>query len=109
MNTSIIVLVISLFTLGLVIYILFKLRNKNNQEGTEPSLFETKMTNFSEDLKKINDELISVTTPINEMNRFLGGGTQTGRLAEWNLNSIVEDIMPDNSYEFQFQIKRLGK
>ena len=104
MNTSIIVLVISLFTLSLVVYILFKLRNKNNQEGTESSLFETKMTNFSEDLKKINEELISVTTPINQMNRFLGGDTQTGRLAEWNLNSIVEDIMPDNSYKFQFQI-----
>ena len=50
---------------------------------------------------KIIQELASVTTPINELNRFLGGNVTTGRLGEWNLESIVQDIMPDGSYHFQ--------
>lgn len=104
MNFSIIGLIVSLFTLGLVIYIFLKLRDKNLQEDSKTSLMETKMNDFSEDIKKIGQEIISVTTPINEMNRFLGGNVTTGRLAEWNLESIVRDIMPENSYEFQYPI-----
>ena len=50
---------------------------------------------------KIIQELASVTTPINELNRFLGGNVTTGRLGEWSLESIVQDIMPDGSYHFQ--------
>jgi len=104
MNFSIIGLIVSLLTLGLVIYIFLKLRDQNVQEENKTSLMEAKINDFSEDIKKIGEELISVTTPINEMNRFLGGNVTTGRLAEWNLESIVKDIMPDNSYEFQYQI-----
>ena len=49
--------------------------------------------------------MASVTTPINELNRFLGGNvTTTGRLGEWSLESIVQDIMPNESFEFQAQI-----
>jgi len=104
MNFSIIGLIVSLFTLGLVIFIFLKLRDQNVQEENKSSLMEERINDFSEDIKRIGEELISVTTPINEMNRFLGGNVTTGRLAEWNLESIVKDIMPDNSYEFQYQI-----
>ena len=38
------------------------------------------------------------------MNRFLGGNVTTGRLGEWNLESIVKEILPDGSYEFQANI-----
>ena len=38
------------------------------------------------------------------MNRFLGGNVTTGRLGEWSLESIVQDIMPNESYDFQAQI-----
>ena len=104
MNFTVIGLIVSLFTLGLVIYIFLKLRDQSVQEENKTSLIEAKINDFSEDIKNIGEELISVTTPINEMNRFLGGNVTTGRLAEWNLESIVKDIMPDNSYEFQYQI-----
>ena len=50
---------------------------------------------LSNDIKEISKELASVTTPVNELNRFLGGNVTTGRLAEWNLESIVQEIMPD--------------
>ena len=104
MNASIFVLIISFLTLCSVIFLLYKLKDKNIQKENESSLLETKINSFSEEIRKINDELISVTTPINELNRFLGGNVTTGRLGEWNLESIVKEILPDGSYEFQANI-----
>ena len=104
MNASIFVLIISFLTLCSVIFLLYKLKDKNIQKENESSLLETKINSFSEEIKKINDELISVTTPINELNRFLGGNVTTGRVGEWNLESIVKEILPDGSYEFQANI-----
>ena len=104
MNASIFVLIISFLTLCSVIFLLYKLKDKNIQKENESSLLETKINSFSEEIRKVNDELISVTTPINELNRFLGGNVTTGRLGEWNLESIVKEILPDGSYEFQANI-----
>ena len=104
MNASIFVLIISFLTLCSVIFLLYKLKDKNIQKENESSLLETKINSFWEEIRKINDELISVTTPINELNRFLGGNVTTGRLGEWNLESIVKEILPDGSYEFQANI-----
>jgi DNA recombination protein RmuC len=65
---------------------------------------QNKLNKVSNDINKIEIDLASVTTPINELNRFLGGNVTTGRLGEWSLESIVQDIMPNNSYKFQDQI-----
>lgn len=98
---NIFALLISLGTLALVIYIFLKLRDQNIQSENQNHLLDEKFKTFSEDISKIGQELISVTTPINELNRFLGGNVTTGRLGEWSLESIVQDIMPDGSYHFQ--------
>ena len=94
-------LIVSFGTLGLVIYLFLKVREQNIKEINQSFLMEEKFKTFSDDIKEIGKELVSVTTPINELNRFLGGNVTTGRLGEWNLESIVRDIMPDGSYEFQ--------
>ena len=101
MSINLIMFIVSLGTLGLVIYLFLKVREQNIQEINQSSLMEEKFKNFSDDIKEIGRELVSVTTPINELSRFLGGNVTTGRLGEWNLESIVRDIMPDGSYEFQ--------
>ena len=101
MSINLIMLIVSLGTLGLVIYLFLKVREQNIQESNQSSLMEEKFKTFSDDIKEIGRELVSVTTPINELSRFLGGNVTTGRLGEWNLESIVRDIMPDGSYEFQ--------
>lgn len=101
MNLNLLVLIISLGTLALVIYIFLKLRDQKLQEENKNSIFDEKFNNFSVDIGKISQELSSVTTPINELNRFLGGNVTTGRLGEWNLESIVRDVLPDDSYFFQ--------
>lgn len=101
MSLNILVFIISLGTLSLVVYIFLKLRDQEIKVENKDSIFDEKFKNFSEDINKISKELISVTTPINELNRFLGGNVTTGRLGEWNLESIVRDILPDGSYHFQ--------
>jgi len=101
MSINLIMFIVSLGTLGLVIYLFLKVREQNIQESNQSSLMEEKFKTFSDDIKEIGRELVSVTTPINELSRFLGGNVTTGRLGEWNLESIVRDIMPDGSYEFQ--------
>ena len=101
MNLNFLVLIISLETLALVVYIFLKLRDQRIQEENKNSIFDERFNSFSDDIGKISKELASVTTPINELNRFLGGNVTTGRLGEWNLESIVRDVLPDGSYHFQ--------
>jgi DNA recombination protein RmuC len=93
-----------IFIIGILIYLLFSIKNKEtvNQGGNES--LQNKLNEVSNDINKIEIDLASVTTPINELNRFLGGNVTTGRLGEWSLESIVQDIMPNNSYKFQDQI-----
>ena len=104
MNLNIFLMILSLGTLSLVIYIFLKLREKDSEEKNKSSILDEKLNNFSEDINKISKELTSVTTPINELNRFLGGNVSSGRIGEWSLESIVKDIMPDDSYRFQYKI-----
>ena len=87
--------------LGVLIYLLISLKNKDAYEKGGNENLENKLNEVSNDINEIEIALASVTTPINELNRFLGGNVTTGRLGEWSLESIVQDIMPDGSYHFQ--------
>ena len=90
--------------LGVLIYLIFSIKNKKTSDIGETQLLQNKLNEVSNDINKIEIDLASVTTPINELNRFLGGNVTTGRLGEWSLESIVQDIMPSDSYKFQAQI-----
>ena len=104
MDLSILILIFSLCTLSLVIYIFLKQRDLGRDNSGQENLLENKIDSVAKDLNDIENQLASVTTPINELNRFLGGNVTTGRLGEWNLESIVKEILPDGSYEFQANI-----
>ena len=91
-------------TLALVIFIFLNSRNKDENKSKESENIENKLETVSKEINEIENQLTSVTTPINELNRFLGGNVTTGRLGEWNLESIVKDVMPDGNYEFQKNI-----
>ncbi len=101
MDLSIIGLILSTGTLALVFFIFLKLRDQNTSEKNKTHNLETKIDSVSKEINEIENQLVSVTTPINELNRFLGGNVTTGRLGEWNLESVVKEILPDGSYEFQ--------
>ena len=104
MDVNFISLVLSLVTLALVIFIFVNSKNRNESKSRESSIIENKLETVSKEINEIENQLTSITTPINELNRFLGGNVTTGRLGEWNLESIVKDIMPGGSYEFQKNI-----
>ena len=104
MDVNFISLVLSLLTLALVIFIFLNSRNKDESRSKESENIENKLETVSKEINEIENQLTSVTTPINELNRFLGGNVTTGRLGEWNLESIVKDVMPDGNYEFQKNI-----
>ena len=104
MDFSSLTLVLSLFTLGVVIFIFLRLRDQDQKDSGQTEILENKIDSVSKDLNDIENQLASVTTPINELNRFLGGNVTTGRLGEWSLESIVKEILPDGSYAFQENI-----
>ena len=90
--------------LGVLAYLIFSIKNKEASDIGGTQLLQNKLNEVSNDINKIEIDLASVTTPINELNRFLGGNVTTGRLGEWSLESIVQDIMPNDSYKFQSQV-----
>ncbi len=90
--------------LGVLVYLIFSIKNKESSEIGGAQILQNKLNEVSNDINKIEIDLASVTTPINELNRFLGGNVTTGRLGEWSLESIVQDIMPSDSYKFQAQV-----
>ena len=90
--------------LGALVYLIFSIKNKESSEIGGAQILQNKLNEVSNDINKIEIDLASVTTPINELNRFLGGNVTTGRLGEWSLESIVQDIMPSDSYKFQAQV-----
>ena len=67
-----------------LIFLFFKFRNSNESSFQSNKSFEAKIDLLSEEMSEIENKLISVTTPINELNRFLGGNV-SGYYAEWKL------------------------
>ena len=104
MDINFISLILSLVTLALVFFIFMSSKNRDENKSKESINIENKLETVSKEINEIENQLTSVTTPINELNRILGGNVTTGRLGEWNLESIVKDIMPDGNYEFQKNI-----
>lgn len=106
-------LIISLITVTLVSFIIFiNFRNKDssnldivkNELTDKFSTSLEKLSNISSNIDSIKEATSSMSIPITNMNKYLGGNVQTGRLGEWNLESIVKDIMPNNKYYFQHPI-----
>jgi DNA recombination protein RmuC len=95
----IVLLLLGIF--AFLVFLFFKFRSSDKSSFQSNQSFEEKIDLLSSEISEIENKLISVTTPINELNRFLGGNVSAGRLGEWNLESVVKDIMPDGSYEFQ--------
>lgn len=106
-------MLLSLITLVLVSFVIFLASKKDDGldlDGVKNELtdkFSTsleKLSNISSNIDSIKEATASMSIPITNMNKYLGGNVQTGRLGEWNLESIVKDIMPNNKYHFQHLI-----
>ena len=65
MDFSLLTLVLSLFTLGVVIFIFLRLRDQDQKDSGQTEILENKIDSVSKDLNDIENQLASVTTPIN--------------------------------------------
>ena len=101
MTVNTLLLIGLLIIIFLLVYILISQRETSSFSKNDSASQIQKIDTLAQDINKINEGLLSVTTPLGELNRFLGGNVTTGRLGEWSLESIVRDIMPDGSYHFQ--------
>ena len=97
MILNVVAILLSLITLGLLGFLIIKIRDKDIKETSSSEYLENKLDVVTKDINEIENQLQSVTAPINELNRFLGGNVSTGRLGEWSLESVSE-IMPEGSY-----------
>tara|TARA_B100001175_G_scaffold244106_1_gene210617 strand:- start:30148 stop:31047 length:900 start_codon:yes stop_codon:yes gene_type:complete len=104
MGLNILILLSFILILGILVYLLSIIKNKETAEKGGNNDLQNKLNEVSSDINKIEIDLASVSAPIYELNRFLGGNVTTGRLGEWNMEEIVRDILPSNAYEFQAQI-----
>ena len=93
-----------LILIGLMTYQIISQREESILKSNENSNQIEKMSNLADEVNSIKEDMISLSTPLGELNRFLGGNVVTGRIGEWSLQSIVQDIMPDGSYELQHMI-----
>ena len=89
--------------LGILIYLVSVIKNKESSEKGGNDNLQNKLNEVSSDINKIELDLASVSAPINELNRFLGGNVTTGRLGEWSMEEIVRDILPSTTYEFKMK------
>ena len=101
MILNVVAILLSSITLGLLGFLIIKIRDKDIKETSSSEYLENKLDVVTKDINEIENQLQSVTAPINELNRFLGGNVSTGRLGEWSLESIVSEIMPEGSFNFQ--------
>ena len=93
-----------LIVIGLMIYQIISQREESILKSNDNSNQIEKMSNLADEVNSIKEDMISLSTPLGELNRFLGGNVVTGKIGEWSLQSIVQDIMPDGSYELQHMI-----
>lgn len=69
-------------------------------------------------LEEINTSLVTQTTsmeglirdvalfqePLSKLNRYLSGGTLAGRVGEWSLEAIINDIFPANKFDTNCEV-----
>ena len=44
-----------------------------------------RLSNISQDINSIKEATSSMSVPMTNLNKYLGGNVETGRLGEWNL------------------------
>ena len=106
---------ITLFLLSLVVFFMFNRTNKSDFDSVKNEITEKfstnleRLSNISQDIDSIKEATSSMSVPMSNLNKYLGGNVETGRLGEWNLKSIVEDIIPNNKYHFQYMINPMSQ
>jgi DNA recombination protein RmuC len=103
---EIILIVFSIITILLVSILIFIFLKKPQESGLNKiqeklSINLEKLRNISENINSISETTATMSIPIQNLNRYLGGNVTAGRLGEWNLESLVSDVLPNTKFETQ--------
>ena len=103
---DIILIVFSIITILLVSILIFIFLKKPQESGLNKiqeklSINLENLRNISENINSISETTATMSIPIQNLNRYLGGNVTAGRLGEWNLESLVSDVLPNTKFETQ--------
>ena len=103
---EIILIVFSIITILLVSILIFIFLKKPQESGLNKiqeklSINLENLRNISENINSISETTATMSIPIQNLNRYLGGNVTAGRLGEWNLESLVSDVLPNTKFETQ--------
>ena len=77
------------------------LRELQNELTEKFSTNLERLSNISRNIDSINETTSTMSIPIQNLNTYLGGNVTAGRLGEWNLESLVADVLPNTKFETQ--------
>ena len=69
-----------LIVIGLMIYQIISQREESILKSNDNSNQIEKMSNLADEVNSIKEDMVSLSTPLGELNRFLGGNVVTGKL-----------------------------
>ena len=98
---------ITILLVGILIFIFLKkpqetgLRELQNELTQKFTTNLERLSNISENINSISETTTTMSIPIQNLNRYLGGNVTAGRLGEWNLESLVADVLPNTTFETQ--------
>ena len=98
---------ITIILVSILILILLKkpqetgLRELQNELTEKFSTNLERLSNISRNIDSINETTSTMSIPIQNLNTYLGGNVTAGRLGEWNLESLVADVLPNTKFETQ--------
>jgi DNA recombination protein RmuC len=106
-------LILSFTTLLLIGFITFKVFKKEDESDLSIVKSELKekfatslerLSSISQNIDTLSERTATMSIPIQNLNTYLGGNVTAGRLGEWNLESIVADVLPNTKFKTQFNL-----
>ena len=100
MTPNQILILVSIITLGLLIYLITLLRGSIQKQETENDDDSKRdIENIAMAVDKLQENITRFKDPMGKLNAFMVGSSQAGSFAEWNLRSIISDFIPDEMVE----------
>ena len=106
---------ITILLVGILIFIFLKkpqetgLRELQNELTDKFSTNLERLSNISRNIDSINETTSTMSIPIQNLNTYLGGNVTAGRLGEWNLESLVADVLPNTKFKTQKNLNPANK
>jgi len=100
MTPNQILILVSIITLGLLIYLITLLRGSIQKQETENDDDSKRdIEDIARAVEKLQENITRFKDPMGKLNAFMVGSSQAGSFAEWNLRSIISDFIPDEMVE----------